>query len=48
MTTFTVSAPATAYTDTTVTTGTYYYRVRAENSISYSVWTDPPATAIVP
>ncbi len=48
VTTFTVSAPATAYTDTTVTTGTYYYRVRAENSISYSVWTDPPATAIVP
>jgi len=47
VTTFTVNGPATAYTDTPVTTGTYYYRVRAENAISYSLWTDP-ATAIVP
>ncbi len=35
-----LSADATSYVDTAVTAGTtYYYRVRAENSNSYSVWT---------
>ncbi len=52
VTTFTISGPATAYTDTPVAAGTYYYRVRAENAISYSVWsplpTDAPVTATVP
>ncbi|MEI6727779.1 MAG: hypothetical protein WCN81_16365, partial [Actinomycetes bacterium] len=47
----TISGPATAYTDTPLTAGTYYYRVRAENAISYSVWsplpTDAPVTATV-
>ena len=43
VTSFTVSGPATAYTDTAVTSGTtYYYRVRAENAISYSVWSPLP------
>jgi FtsP/CotA-like multicopper oxidase with cupredoxin domain len=47
--TFTIDGAATAYTDSSVASGTtYYYRVRAENAISYSVWTDPPAQAIVP
>jgi hypothetical protein len=37
--TFDVSAPARAYTDATALAGgTYHYRVRAENAISYSDW----------
>ena len=37
--TFTAAANATSYTDSTVTEGsTYYYRVRAENTNSYSPW----------
>jgi hypothetical protein len=35
------SGTATTYTDTTVTAGTtYYYRVRAENAVSYSTWSN--------
>jgi FtsP/CotA-like multicopper oxidase with cupredoxin domain len=38
-TTFSTGASATSYTDTAVTPGTtYYYRVRAENAVSYSPW----------
>ena len=34
-----LAASATTYTDSAVTAGTtYYYRVRAENTISYSTW----------
>ena len=37
-----VTAPTTAFTDTTVATHTtYYYRVRAEDAAAYSPWTDP-------
>jgi len=37
--TFTAAANATSFTDSTVTEGsTYYYRVRAENTNSYSPW----------
>ena len=40
-TTFTVNAPAAAMTDTSVVkTTTYYYRVRAENALGVSAWTD--------
>ncbi len=34
----TTSGGAKTYTDAPVTDGTYYYRVRAENAVSYSVW----------
>jgi hypothetical protein len=42
-----------ALNDTTVVSGTtYYYRVRAENDISYSAWaplpTDPQVSVSVP
>ena len=39
---------ATGYVDTPLPSGTYYYRVRAENKAAYSQWTTPPVTAIVP
>ena len=40
VTQFTIAGAATGYTDSAVTAGTtYYYRVRAENDISYSTWT---------
>ena len=39
--TFTTAGTAVTYTDTTVTAATtYYYRVRAENAVSYSVWSN--------
>jgi phosphodiesterase/alkaline phosphatase D-like protein len=41
VTTVSVSASATTYVDTAVQPNTqYYYRVRAENSNSYSVWSN--------
>ncbi len=52
LTTFTVADPSTTdYTDTAVAQGaTYFYRVRAENEIAYSVWTGSASatTLIVP
>jgi hypothetical protein len=48
VTTVSIDGAATSYSDSSVAAGTtYYYRVRAENAISYSVWTDA-AQAIVP
>ncbi len=48
MTTASIAGAATSYTDSSVAAGTtYYYRVRAENAISYSAWTDA-AQAILP
>ena len=39
---FTTGAAATSYTDTAVAEGTtYYYRVRAENDVTASGWSDP-------
>ena len=38
------NATATAYTDTPVASGTYYYRVRAENAAAYSTWSPDPTT----
>ncbi|MFI6255426.1 hypothetical protein ACIBCL_04830 [Micromonospora zamorensis] len=41
VTTITVAAAATRYTDATVTPGvTYHYRIRAENAVSYSSWSN--------
>ncbi|MFY1619938.1 hypothetical protein [Micromonospora sp. WMMD736] len=41
VTTITVAATATRYTDATVTPGvTYHYRIRAENDVSYSSWSN--------
>ena len=41
LTTFTTTGTATTYTDSTVASGqTYYYRVRAENDVSYSTWSN--------
>ena len=41
------SATATTYTDTPVASGTYYYRVRAEDAAAYSTWSpDPAATQL--
>jgi FtsP/CotA-like multicopper oxidase with cupredoxin domain len=40
---------ATSFNDTTVAVATtYYYRVRAENDASFSVWVDAAAPAVVP
>ncbi|MHB1003485.1 MAG: hypothetical protein ACYC1B_06625 [Thermoleophilia bacterium] len=42
VTTFPVDMPALTYDDATVAGGTtYYYRVRAENPVAYSSWSDP-------
>jgi hypothetical protein len=39
VTTFSVPASATTYSDTSVTAATtYYYHVRAENTVAYSTW----------
>jgi hypothetical protein len=40
-------ATATGYIDTPLSSGTYYYRVRAENKAAFSLWTTP-VTVIVP
>ncbi|MEV4499698.1 hypothetical protein AB0J84_28860 [Micromonospora arborensis] len=41
VTTITVAAAATRYTDASVTPGvTYHYRIRAENAVSYSSWSN--------
>ncbi|MER7440936.1 fibronectin type III domain-containing protein [Micromonospora avicenniae] len=41
VTTITVAATATRYTDATVTPGvTYHYRIRAENAVSCSAWSN--------
>ncbi|MER6596684.1 fibronectin type III domain-containing protein, partial [Micromonospora purpureochromogenes] len=41
LTTITVAATATRYTDATVTPGvTYHYRIRAENAVSCSAWSN--------
>jgi hypothetical protein len=46
--TFSTSGAATTYSDTTVAQSTtYYYRIRAENTISYSVWSDTASTKSV-
>ncbi len=48
LTTFTVAAGATSFTDSTVQMATtYFYRVRRENSASYSSWSNT-ASALVP
>jgi hypothetical protein len=45
--TFTTSGTATSYTDSTVTSGqTYYFRVRAENDVSYSAWSNTATITI--
>jgi hypothetical protein len=37
-----IASTATSFADSAVTNGTtYFYRVRAENSVGYSVWSDP-------
>lgn len=47
LTTFSVNAPTTTLADTSVATGTpYFYRVRAENAVAYSPWSNT-ATATV-
>jgi FtsP/CotA-like multicopper oxidase with cupredoxin domain len=40
LTSFNLQPTATSYADTTATAGTYYYRVRAENAVSYSDWSN--------
>ncbi|MBY8873137.1 hypothetical protein K7640_14980 [Micromonospora sp. PLK6-60] len=41
LTTFTLGASANTYTDSTVVPGvTYYYRVRRENTVAYSAWSN--------
>ncbi|WDZ84392.1 hypothetical protein [Micromonospora cathayae] len=47
LTTFTVPATARTYTDSTVVPGvTYYYRVRAENAVSYSAWSNTASASV--
>lgn len=40
--------PPAAYTDTPVPAGTYYYRLRAENSVSISAWSNVAGLIVVP
>ena len=45
--TFTTSGTATSYVDAAVASGqTYYYRVRAENDVSYSAWSNMATVSI--
>jgi FtsP/CotA-like multicopper oxidase with cupredoxin domain len=47
--TFTTLGTATTYTDSTVASGTtYHYRVRAENSVSYSAWSNAVTVQAAP
>ncbi|MBX7268388.1 hypothetical protein KIF24_21805 [Micromonospora sp. Llam7] len=47
LTTLTVAATATRYTDATVTPGvTYHYRIRAENAVSCSTWSNCVPAAV--
>ncbi|MEU8086397.1 hypothetical protein AB0B57_22660 [Micromonospora sp. NPDC049101] len=47
VTTITVAAAATRYTDASVTPGvTYHYRIRAENAVSYSSWSNGAPAAV--
>ncbi|MGW5579731.1 hypothetical protein [Micromonospora chokoriensis] len=47
VTTITVAATATRYTDATVTPGvTYHYRIRAENAVGYSSWSNGVPAAV--
>jgi FtsP/CotA-like multicopper oxidase with cupredoxin domain len=47
VTTFSVGGTVTNYADTTATPGvTYYYRVRAENSVAYSDWTNVVSSTV--
>ena len=44
-----IPTTATSFSDSAVTSGTtYYYRVRAENSVGYSVWSDPASITAKP
>ncbi len=45
---FTTGPAASAYTDTTVAAGTtYYYRVRSENTVGYSVWSNTATVRVL-
>lgn len=45
----TVGAAATSWTDGSAAAGsTYHYRVRAENSVSYSVWSADTSVTVAP
>ncbi|MER7472965.1 hypothetical protein [Micromonospora sp. NPDC000018] len=47
LTAITVAATATRYTDATVTPGvTYHYRIRAENAVSCSTWSNSVPTSV--
>lgn len=47
LTTITLPASTTTYTDRTVVPGTtYYYRVRAENSAAYSAWSNTASASV--
>jgi FtsP/CotA-like multicopper oxidase with cupredoxin domain len=44
-----IASTATSFADSAVTNGTtYFYRVRAENSVGYSVWSDPASVVARP
>ena len=48
VTTFTTGPTATTYSDTSVAVNTtYYYRVRAENTVSYSAWSNVVTVHVV-
>lgn len=47
LTTFSAGGTVTTYDDASVAAATtYYYRVRAENAVSYSAWSDPATVAV--